>query len=144
MDTLMTKDDIDVADEVRLLAVQALKAGKQRVNGTTDVMGYLVGKCDCPGNQGGKMGWFAHDATQVVGVAQGFVAHQTQHRKSRHSWKRTTKPTWDVAYHKSGPWWVCQCGAWRYQLQHTYFFYTAKGDLYGSRQPPRCTRKKAA
>jgi hypothetical protein len=61
--------------DARQLATHALTAGKQHVKGTRDVSAYLVGKCDCEGDQDGKRAWFAYDAGQVVGVAQGFVAH---------------------------------------------------------------------
>lgn len=68
--------------KAQILAVEALKTGKQHVQGTRDVQAYLVGKCDCPGHQDGKQGWFAYDVGQVVPVAQGFVAHQMRHHAS--------------------------------------------------------------
>ncbi|MBK9258863.1 MAG: hypothetical protein IPM54_03395 [Polyangiaceae bacterium] len=58
------------------LAVQALRIGKQHVAGTRDVTAYIVGECDCDdGDPSGGRIWYAYDAGQIIGVAQGFVAH---------------------------------------------------------------------
>ncbi len=61
--------------DVKTVAVEALKFGKQKVLGTQNTFGYLVGTCSCVGNQNGRCAWFAYDAGQIVGVTQAFVAH---------------------------------------------------------------------
>lgn len=57
------------------LAVQALRTGKQHVAGTRDVTAYIVGECDCDSDVDDRRVWYAYDAGQIIGVAQGFVAH---------------------------------------------------------------------